>query len=128
LRGDLQVIAQRPAAALEYGRRDVAALNQPSIAQDCGEHQCDSAPGRGHHADRACRVGTDPVRYSGDISVVGQPNANTGKVMYPSRPSGRTPLAALSSSAEARSSVKRLRTGGAVLQLATHDLAGAAAR
>ena len=34
--------------------------------------------------------------YSGAISVVGQPNANTGMVGYPSRPSGRTPLAALS--------------------------------
>ena len=42
--------------------------------------------------------------YSGDISVVGKPNANTGKVMYPSRPSGRTPLAALMSSAIARNS------------------------
>ena len=40
----------------------------------------------------------EPARYSGAISVVGQPNANTGMVGYPSRPSGRTPLAALASS------------------------------
>src|ERR1700681_1681827 len=71
---------------------------------------------------------TEPARYSGDISVVGQPKANTPRVMYPSRPSGRTPLAALSNSAEARSSGQRLRTGGAVLQLAAFDLAGDAAR
>ena len=37
-------------------------------------------------------------------------------------------MAALSSSAVARSSGQRLRTGGAVLQLAPDDLAGAAAR
>src|ERR1700694_5768930 len=72
----------------------------------------------------------EPVMYSGAISVVGHPNANTGSVMYPSRPSGRTPLRALTNSAVARSGGRRLTTIGAGadpgLQVAAHDLAGTA--
>ena len=45
----------------------------------------------------------EPAMNNGDISDVGQPNANTGMVMYPSRAMGRTPLAALTNSAIARS-------------------------
>ena len=43
------------------------------------------------------------ARHHGAASPVGQPKKNTGIVTYPSRPSGRTALAALTSSAAARS-------------------------
>src|SRR4051812_25578336 len=85
------------------------------------------APRKSSRRPRRIASSTDPARYSRDISVVGQPNANTGKVMYPSRPSGRTPLAALSNSAAARSSGQRLGTG-ALLQLAARDFPRATAR
>ena len=70
----------------------------------------------------------EPAMYSGAISVVGQPNANHATVGYPSRPSGRTPLAALTSSTVARSSGwRRLPIVDEGVEVAAHDLAGDAA-
>src|ERR1700754_183466 len=70
----------------------------------------------------------EPAMYSGAISDVGQPRKNAGMVGYPSRPNGRTPLAAFASSRPARSTGLRSPIVDQSLEVFTDDLAGDAAR